>query len=527
MHMKKYLIFLFTAGFLSTGCDNEEYFELDRPAQAPWQSLSDFEKAPIGAYYGLSGNGGSRTIFAHGFLAGELYADGVNLAPITAGFSTDGDAEAMYARQTGLQISVFDNAVFNSAYFAIGFANGAIDFIEENQGNPFPSDGRQDEIDRIKGELLFVRAYAYDWLVKVYMPPYPNEEKRTPFRITQAKDFDEAKTSELASTNDLYTQIIADLRAAKALLPERYDPALHPPSYADGRANKFAAATLLAKVLFQTGAYDEAETELNFVIDQNGGDYDLSEDPMEAFNKTGVERGKEVIWYYALWAGDGLGGSSNWKHPRRFEWYNASNQFANGPENNGDRFIYASDHFLQQVGWQDATRNMTAEAVADKRFTQLFLRLTPSASTDSIAPYLYPEPNGNFNTTRDYVWNNKYYRAGNRITNVPLLRLADMYLLRAILRARKGDTAGAISDLNVVRNRAGLGNYAGDAANLEAAIHAERFKEMALEGDRLFYLRGLQMNIPPGDRSGEPVPWDSPFYSEIPDYEKNVNTAYD
>ena len=492
----------------SLACDNEEYFELDRPVEPPWQTLADFEKAPIGAYYALSGNGGNRTIFAHGRMAGELYADGVALAPATAGFELNGDAEQMYGRDTDIPIGIFDDGVYNSGYFAVGFANGALDFIAEKNEQPFAGEGRQDEVNRIKGELHFVRAYAYYWLTRVYMPAYPNDEKRIPFRTTQAKNFDEAITSELASTNDLYALIVEDLRMAKDLLPERYEEGVQDPSYADGRANKFAAAALLSKVLFHMGPDRHSETlaELNFVIDQNGGDYTLEEDPIEAFNKTGVARGSEVLWYYALWAGDGLGGSSNWKHPQRFQEYNASNRNASGPETNGSRYVYASNSFLQQAGWENAAGELVPEAMNDKRFTQLFLRLLPSAQTDTLAENSYPEPNGNFNTTETYVWNNRYYRAGDRITNLPILRLADMYLLRAIIRAQSGDVAGARADLNAVRNRAGIGDFMGTDAELENAIHLERFKEMAFEGDRLYYLQGLRMDIPSGDRGGAAVP---------------------
>ncbi len=513
---------------VSSACDNDEYFELQRPVQPPWQSVSDFEKAPIGAYYGLSGNGGFRTIFAAGRLAGELYADGTALAPQEEGFGTNGDAEDMYNRTTGMQIGLFDNAVYNSGYFAIGFANGALDFIKEKNGTPFAGEGRQDEVNRIKGELHFVRAYAYYWLARVYMPAYPNDEKRIPFRTSQAANFAEAKTSKLASTNDLYGLIVEDLRAAKELLPERFRAGVHDPSYADGRANKFAASALLAKVLFHMGPdkHSEALAELNFVIDQNGGDYTLNEDPLQAFNKTGVARGKEVIWYYTLWAGDGLGGSSNWKHPARFREYSASNNQGGGPRTNGSRYVIASKSFLRQAGWENAAGELVPDAMNDKRFTQLFLRLLPSNQTNKIADNIYPEPNGNFATTQTHVWNNRYYRGGDRRTNVPILRLADMYLLRAIIQARSGDTAGAKADLNTVRNRAGVGEFTGSNAELENAIHRERFKEMAFEGDRLFYLQGLRMDIPSGDRSGATVPWNSPFYSEIPDYEVNVNNAY-
>ncbi|MEM9673104.1 MAG: hypothetical protein AAF992_10950, partial [Bacteroidota bacterium] len=129
MNYTKYISLSFTVFILlifSSACDNEEFFELERPVEDPWLTLADFEKAPIGAYYALSGNGGGRTIFGHGRMAGELFADGVNIAPPTAGFEPNGDAEDMYARTTEVPIGIFDNGVFNSGYFAVGLANGGL-----------------------------------------------------------------------------------------------------------------------------------------------------------------------------------------------------------------------------------------------------------------------------------------------------------------------------------------------------------------------------------------------------------------
>lgn len=160
---------------------------------------------------------------------------------------------------------------------------------------------------------------------------------------------------------------------------------------------------------------------------------------------------------------------------------------------------------MQQAGWEDASGQLIPEATNDKRFTQLFLRLLPSAQTKKIADNIYPEPNGNFSTTETHVWNNRYYRGGDRRKNLPIIRLADMYLLRAVIRAKSGDATGARVDLNTVRTRAGLADFAGSGAELEGAIHSERFKEMAFEGDRLFYLQGLRMNIPSCDRGGRTV----------------------
>ena len=137
-----------------------------------------------------------------------------------------------------------------------------------------------------------------------------------------------------------------------------------------------------------------------------------------------------------------------------------------------------------------------------------------------------PEPNGSFTPTRSYVWGNKYYRAGRRLTNVPILRLGDMYTLRASTRIKTGDLAGARADLDAVRIRAGLDPFTGSDAELENAIMNERFKEMAFEGDRFYYLQGMQVEIPAGDRGGSGVAFDSPFYSEIPDYETQLNQGF-
>lgn len=499
----------------AASCNNEEFFELTSPEVQQWQTLDEFENGVVGAYYAISGNGGYRTIFASR-LAGELFADGFQLASPSAGFNVSADAEDMYNRTVdgNTEIGIFNNHTFRSGYFGVGFANGGLDRINDAGGVPFPEEGA-DATDRQEGELLFIRSYAYFNLVRIYCPAFPNDEKRLPFRREQADNFDEAITSELASANDIYALMVDDLSRAVTLLPERYDPDLHPLAYADGRANRFAASALLAKVLFQMGRFDEALTQLNYVIDQNGGDYDMSEDPIDAWNKTGIARGKEVIWYYALWTGDGLGGSSNWKHPRRLEWINLSDQNDSGPENNNNRFMPTSDAFLQQTGWTDGSNNETAAALEDKRYVQLFARLEE-------------DPNSRFTPGRPYVWGHKYYRAGRRLTNLPLIRLGEMHLMRAIIRADLGTTTdreGAIADLNTVRTRAGLPAYQ-DGQDLAEAIHLEHFKEMSAEGERLYYLQATDQPLPSGDRGGSPVDAKGPFYSGVPEFERELNAAY-
>jgi hypothetical protein len=63
-----------------------------------------------------------------------------------------------------------------------------------------------------------------------------------------------------------------------------------------------------------------------------------------------------------------------------------------------------------------------------------------------------------------------------------LLRLAEQYLIRAEAEAEQGNIGGAQADINVIRNRAGLGNTtAGDQASLLAAVAQERRIELNCE----------------------------------------------
>lgn len=76
--------------------------------------------------------------------------------------------------------------------------------------------------------------------------------------------------------------------------------------------------------------------------------------------------------------------------------------------------------------------------------------------------------------------------------NVILIRLAELYLIRAEARARKAapDLTGALDDLNRIRTRAGLTpSVAATPADIVTAVKQERRIELAHEGHRFFDLR--------------------------------------
>lgn len=87
-----------------------------------------------------------------------------------------------------------------------------------------------------------------------------------------------------------------------------------------------------------------------------------------------------------------------------------------------------------------------------------------------------------------YYYVNKYRDRISGTDQPKLLRLSEMYLVRAEARAQQGHLTGsngAAADINVIRNRAGLGNTTANTRDeLLAAVAQERFVELCFEGHR-------------------------------------------
>jgi hypothetical protein len=85
-------------------------------------------------------------------------------------------------------------------------------------------------------------------------------------------------------------------------------------------------------------------------------------------------------------------------------------------------------------------------------------------------------------------YGNLYYRSP-ATDPAYIIRIAELWLIRAEARAQRNDLAGAVSDLNAVRARAGVApTEAATRANLLLAIENERRLEFAFEGHRWYDL---------------------------------------
>ncbi|NJN25731.1 MAG: hypothetical protein HC819_07095 [Cyclobacteriaceae bacterium] len=351
--------------FLSTAC--QDFFDLERPPENPWLTLQDFERAPIGAYGVL-------------FSSHEWVQSWSNYAVTITSLGDDvewvRDNKWNYWRNTdrGFSSTGMTDRHFYLIYRGLGAINNALDFVEDHEGNPYPNvspDDKEHQLQRIIGELHFLRAFCYYSLQTIYghayVPGGNNSTPDLPIPTSFAGSAEEAINQKIGTTQEVWDLIRDDLEIAKALLPEKYINGLHHRSY-EVRANKFAAVALLMRTYFQRGEYDLAAQEADFIIDQNDGAYDLSEDPIEAFNKSGfAQRGRETIWYLpysdiALYPDNHLSVLNATWDGRPCTW----------PETR------MAGNTLQMLDWKDQpdAENDTTfneSAVRDKRFRQLML----------------------------------------------------------------------------------------------------------------------------------------------------------
>jgi hypothetical protein len=223
-----------------------------------------------------------------------------------------------------------------------------------------------------------------------------------------------------ASTAAVYAQIQSDLTDAISELPAAYAGN----ASLKTRPNKWAATALLARVDLYLKDYSDAATLSGQVI--NSGVY-----TMESLNNVFLNTSNEAILQFATKQG-----------------YStiASSFLTATPGNNIAPAIYVLyPNFINSF------------EPGDNRKSSWVTSTTYNGVT-------YNEI---------YKWKLATAQDGNEYNMI--LRLAEMYLIRSEAEAEQGDLSTAQADLNVVRNRAGLGNTtASSQSDLLAAILQER-----------------------------------------------------
>ncbi len=175
------------------------------------------------------------------------------------------------------------NNAWLAGYLGAGRANAVLDALETYGENLSEA-----SYNRIKGEALFVRAYHYFYLAKVYasVPYFDHPVLPEEFR-NQPK----------LSPEELYAEIEADLTEAIDLVPEKSNWG---DVYPGGRATKGAVRSILARVITMEIGFGFNGKTWQDVYDQtlaiiNSGEYALVPNYAVIFEEEGEQSSESVF----------------------------------------------------------------------------------------------------------------------------------------------------------------------------------------------------------------------------------------
>lgn len=407
----------------------------------------------------------SALVGAYGIMhQGSLYGTNLNLVSELLGSEDYCQWRGTFQsfRQIMNKTMTVDNAeasrTWIDAYRAINVANNVL----ANLGKVADVDRRAE----LEAEARFIRGILHFELVRLYAKPWDpatqNDGPGIPISITATTNEEGASVKGARNkVSEVYAQVIEDLRAAELSLPEER-------SGSDKfRGTTYTAKAFLARVYLQQSRFADALGLADEVISSNN---------------------------YALNASIASTFSNKFTNETIFELYNNDQNNA-GTANDGLTTFYAS---LPGIGRSDV-RVLAPFADLyegdDDRFSQLI-----------------------------YIGTGR--RPGSRQTgkwttygqNIPVIRLSEMFLIRAECNFRENTTIGnlPLEDVNVVRRRAGADQRT--SLTLDDII-LERTLELCFEGSRIHDLKRLKLNT-------GAFPYDDPLLVfPIPEREIRANSA--
>ena len=340
------------------------------------------------------------------------------------------------------------SGLWNSGYNIIKRVNNVLESIDNIPSN------QEDERNNILVQAYFVRALVHFDLARTFCQPWPkgNGSQLGVPVVTQSLIDNPPRNS----LSEVYDQVISDLTACITAFDaiQNSDKSWSPPFF----ASKLAAQALLSRVYLykedNTNAEAAATAAINSNIQLVAGNSYVSYWNSEAFTDPGVGRFIEDIFTIRVLEVESL-----------------------GAENLG--LIYMVEGF------------------GDLRPTEDILAIL---GTNDVRRQLIQTIGGD-----EYVY--KFPGRNNvpGLTSPRVLRLSEIVLNRAEARAKLGDVAGATSDLNIIRTRAGIGAINPSAGEILDEVLLERRRELAFEGHRSFdiFRNGrdlvrIECNLPSG-----------------------------
>lgn len=312
---------------------------------------------------------------------------------------------------------------------------------------------------RLVGEAQFLRAFYYFELVRVY--------GGVPIIDRVLSGPDELIGVTRNTVDEVYALIVQDLTAAIAALPDSY------PDSDKGRATKWAAASMLAKVHMTRQNFSAANELLQQII--ASGEFGLVADYNSLFGEQAEHRLMP----------DKNGNLVNenifdiqWKQDERGDF--VQNWV-------GSRDIEVGGTIALGGGWE----NMLPTVDLEGMFEAGDLRKSISYVTEINGNLLEsPRTPGAGPITGKYLnASGTPPKTNNGGQNTYLYRYSDILLLRAEAENELNGPSNAYEFINLVRERAGLDPLSGlDQETLRQAIRRERAVELSFEGHRKYDL---------------------------------------
>ncbi|WP_423129239.1 RagB/SusD family nutrient uptake outer membrane protein [Gaoshiqia sp. Z1-71] len=417
--MNKYLIIVFVLALVSC----KDFLVLEPENQISenifYKTEADFETAMFGMYGELQTLHDISNLFLT-----EVTTDNMRITNQLSNPSTDRiECDEVNLTST----NGFVNTIWGSCFKTIARSNNILSRIDE-------ADFEESKKNQYKGESLFLRAYAYFYLVRLFGEvPLVEVAFRSPDEVA-GYDMSRKPVSEV------YKLILDDLQESAGLLNTGA-------GLSKSRASLGAVKTLQGKVYLTQKEYVLAATALLEVQQMNR--YTLADDYGQLFSVGNDELSESIfeIKYLTGNVGEGNSLTTNFSY--------------------GHTIVPTSD--MIQVYEADDRRKDASLA-------------------DSLLA-----ADGNYATYEEkYI--RKFYDPTAELQfdggiNVLPLRYADVLLMYAEALNETEKTTEAHDFLNMVRNRAGLGSLSGlSKPEFALALERERRVEFLIEGHRWFDL---------------------------------------
>jgi len=315
------------------------------------------------------------------------------------------------------------------------------------------------ELKNLEAEAKFLRALAYHDLVRTFALPYTNDSLTLGVPVVLVSENGEPAR---ASVRNVYKQILEDLLYADANLSASNS---HAGTDAKAWATKRAAKALLARVYLYMGNYQKAADYATAVIAQVNSTFRLfAADEFTVFSAATNSKG---AW-----------GALTGKSEVIFEVFGSEGNSSHG---NWDVISY----IMSPKGYGDVGASndvMSLYEPSDVR-GDLFVN-DPDKYPNDMWSLKYPGKEGNL-----------------REDNIPVLRLSEMYLIRAeaLLRSAVISGATALADINAIRTNRNASSLVAVTFN---DVMAERRRELCYEGHIMYDLARTRTGLTRTDFDG-------------------------